>query len=67
MTSGRESAMRAPRLQTRESELLAKVEFFRKELGSIVPPELHIARCRVLANCIDLAARDIEVALSSFR
>jgi hypothetical protein len=63
MTAGRESRVQVPRQQSSQAELLAKVEFFRKELGSIVPSELHNSRSRSLVNCLGLAARDIRMAL----
>ena len=63
MTPGREPETHAGVQPTRDSELLAKVEFFRKELDSIVPSELDNARSRSLVNYLGLAARDIAIAL----
>jgi hypothetical protein len=56
-----ESILQAPGLRTRESELLAKVVCFRKELDSIMPSGLNN---KSLVNSLRLAARDIEIALS---
>jgi hypothetical protein len=63
MTPGRQSQGQALSSETPESDLLSKVEFFRKELGSIVPFELNNTKYRTLANCLALAARDLEATL----
>jgi hypothetical protein len=63
MTPERKLTIPAPRQQTPESELLAKVEFFRMELDSIVPSEIDNARSRSLVNYLGLASRDIAIAL----
>ena len=63
MAPRRESTVQALGPQTPVSELLAKVELFRNELGSMIPSELNITRYRSLINRLGLAARDIEEAL----
>jgi hypothetical protein len=66
MTTTRESPVRGDEQGTPESELLAKIAFFRKELNSVVPPALNNARYRSLVNCLGFAARNIEISLHHF-
>jgi hypothetical protein len=49
--------------RSRESKLLEEVEFFRKELGSIVPYRLNNAKYRMLVRCLDFAALELEFTL----
>jgi hypothetical protein len=63
MKTAGESPVRGDNQGTRESELLAKVALFRKELSSVVPPALNNARYRSLVNCLGFAAHNIEICL----
>jgi hypothetical protein len=63
MTPGRESPVQTLGPQPPESELLAEVEFFRTELGFVLPPELRNARYSSLINHMKISALNIEKAL----
>jgi hypothetical protein len=63
MAVEQEPLTQADRHRTRESELLAEVESFRKELYSIVPFGLLNPIYRGMVRCLVTAARRIEVAL----
>jgi hypothetical protein len=63
MKLGPKLAAQANGQRSRESKLLAEVEFFREELGSIVPYWLNNTKYRMLLRCLDSAALELEYTL----
>jgi hypothetical protein len=63
MKLGQEPAAQAGGQLSRQSKLLAEVEFFRKELVSIAPYRLNNTKYRMLARCLYFAALELEAML----